>query len=158
VETVPGKMACHPSGVCVDIVGINTGDNGRSCEHHKVCGSVLEVDMVVRFQCVQLARKVVDEANPQVETSAIAVHRVSGGIDTCRVGFLRRHLLKYKDEYDGRLAQITEVFSDESPSPSDRAKHHRNKGCARAVLIEAEYRESTTTPPAKRQRSESKDF
>jgi len=48
----------------------------------------------------------------------------------------------HKDEYDGRLAQITDIFSRKSESPTDRAKHHRNKGCARAVLIKAEYRET----------------
>ena len=134
-------MACHPSGVTVDIVGINASDHGRSCEHHDVCGSLLADDVVVRIRAVQLAR-VVDEANPEPETTALAVYHVTGGVDACRVGFLRRHLLKYKDEYDGRLAQVFDVFSDKSESPSDRAKHHRNHGCCRAALIEAEYRET----------------
>ena len=102
---------------------------------------------------VQLARDVVNEANPEVEATAIAVYLVSGGVDTCRVGFLRRHLLKYKDEYDARLAQVTEVFSANSDSPSNRAKYHRNKGCAQAVLIEAEYRESTS-PPSKKHKKD----
>ena len=145
-------MACHPSGITVDIVGLEASNNGRSCENHEVCGCVVAPDVVVRFKVVQLAREVVNEANPNVEATAIAVYHVSGGIDTCCVGFLRRHLLKYKDEYDGRLAQVTEVFDEQSESPTDRAKYHRNKGCARAVLIEAEYRESTS-PPAKRAKS-----
>jgi hypothetical protein len=151
-------MACHPSGICVDIIGINASDQGRSCEKHDICGVVLAPDVVVRIREVQLAREVVDEANPAVATTALAVYHVSGGIDCCRVGFLRRHLLKYKDEYDGRLAQVTEVFGEKSASPSDKAKHHRNKGCARAVLIEAEYRDSPTKDPNKRLRSGSKDF
>ena len=134
-------MACHPSGVTVDIVGINASDHGRSCENHEVCGSVLKDDVVVRIRAVQLARKV-DEANPDPEVTALAVYHVTGGVDNCRVGFLRRHLLKYKDEYDGRLAQVVDVFSEHSESPSDRAKHHRNCGACRAVLIEAEYRET----------------
>lgn len=100
--------------------------------------------MVIRLRVVQV---MVDNE----EETAIAVYRVSGGVDTCRVGFTRRHLLKYKDEYDARLAQITEIFSEKSESPSDRAKHHRMKGCCRAVLIEAEYRE---TPQKKRPREE----
>ena len=79
---------------------------------------------------VQLARDVVNEANPEVEATAIAVYIVSSGVDTCRVGFLRRHLLKYKDEYDARPAQVTEVFSASLDSPSDRTKYHQNKGCA----------------------------
>jgi hypothetical protein len=145
-------MACHPSGVTVDIVGINASDQGRSCEQHEVCGSLLAPDIVVRFRTVQLPRSVVNEANPEPETTAIAAYHVTGGIDSCCVGFLRRHLLKYKDEYDGRLAQVIEVFGEESESPSDRAKHHRNKGCCRAVLIEAEYRDPIT-PPAKKHKT-----
>ena len=140
-----GTMACHPSGITVDIVGIDASDSGRSCHVHKCCGSVIAQDVVVRFRSVQLLRDDGDEA------VALAAYHVTGGVDGCRVGFLRRHLLRYKDEYDGRLAQVTEVFDDKSESPSDREKHHRNKGCCRAVLIEAEYREAVT-PPNKRKK------
>lgn len=136
-------MACHPSGITVDVVGIAASDQGRSCEVHEACGSVLTADMLVRFRCVQI------EVNGKEET-ALSVVRVSGAVDTCRVGFLRRHLLRYKDEYDGRLAQVIEVFSPESESPTDRAKHSRNVGCCRATLVELEYRES----PMKRPRLE----
>ena len=135
-------MACHPSGVVVDIVGIEASDHGRSCEEHDCCGTAIAaVDVVVRFRAIQLEREV-NDANPSPETTAIGAFHVTEGVDGCLIGFLRRHLLKYKDEYDGRVAQITEVFSDKSESPSDRAKFHRNKGCCSAVLIEAEYRES----------------
>jgi hypothetical protein len=144
-------MACHPSGITIDIVGIDAGDNGRSCENHTICGSVVAPDVVVRIRAVQVKRKV-DADNSEPEDSALAVYHVTGGIDACRVGFLRRHLLKYKDEYDGRLAQVIEVFGTNSESPTDRAKHHRNRGCCRAVLIEEEYRDSPT-PPNKRAKS-----
>jgi len=133
-------MACHPSGITFDVVGLRASSNGRSCENHECCGVVLEEDMVIRIREEQV---LIDGK----EQKALAAYRVSGGMDTCKVGFTRRHLLVHKDEYDGRLAQITDIFSDESESPTDRAKHHRNKGCARAVLIEAEYRE---TPDRKR--------
>lgn len=113
-------MACHPSGVCVNIVGTEASNNGRSCEKHAVCGCVLAPDVVVRFRHVQLAGK------DCLEEQALAVYHVTSGVDTCLVGFLRRHLLKYKDEYDGRLAQVIDVFDDKSESPSDRAKYHRN--------------------------------
>lgn len=116
---------------------------------HKCCGIVAAPDVVVRFRTVQLEKK--DPHSKDVEVTAIAVYHVTGGVDSCRIGFLRRHLIKHEAEYDGRLAQITEVFSENSDSPSDRAKYHRNYGCCRAVLIEAEYR-TPVTPPAKRQK------
>ena len=143
-------MACHPSGIVVDIVGITASDHGRNCEAHECCGVVLSADVVVRIKAVQLSRQV-DEANPDPEATALAVYHVTGGVDGCRVGFLRRHLLKYVDEYDGRLAQVIDVFGPDSASPSDRAKHHRNDGCCSAVLIEVEYREATS-PPSKKQK------
>jgi hypothetical protein len=36
----------HPEGVTVDIVGIEAGNRGRSCEEHDVCGLVLEENSV----------------------------------------------------------------------------------------------------------------
>ena len=149
-------MACHPSGVVVDIVGINAADNGRSCEKHECCGkTIVSPDVVVRIRSVQV-EKPENEANPGKETTALAVYHVTGGIDGCRIGFLRRHLIRYADEYDGRLAQITEVFDDKSESPSDRAKHHRNVGCCSAVLIEAEYRDIESPPKKKNKNNDNK--
>lgn len=131
-------MACHPSGITVDVVGILASNNGRSCEKHLVCGEALIApDVVLRFCSVQVEKQEGDGEEP-----AIAAYHVTGGVDCCRVGFLRRHLLKYRDEYDGRLAKVIDVMSATSESPSDRAKHVRNKGCCRATLIETEYRES----------------
>lgn len=108
-------MVCHPSGVTVDIVGINASDHGQSCEAHKCCGIFVEENTIVCFKAVQLERKP-DKANPEIDATAIAVYHVSGGVDSYKVGFLRRHLLKYKDKYDGRLEQVTEVFNDKSES------------------------------------------
>ena len=94
----------HPSGILVDIVGIESPDRGRSCEEHTVCGAVLELDTVVRFRAEQID---VDGE----EQTALAVYWVTDGIDRCRVGFLRRHLLKHKKDYDGKLAQIVDTCS-----------------------------------------------
>lgn len=63
-------MACHPSGVTVDIVGINASDHGRSCDVYQCCGTLVEEDTVVRFKVVQLERKP-DEANPKIEATPL---------------------------------------------------------------------------------------
>ncbi len=70
----------HPPGIIVQIVGTLMGDNGRSCEDHAACGSVLEEDMVVRLRRVQ----VLVEGG---EETAIACIWVTDGVDRCRVGF-----------------------------------------------------------------------
>ena len=124
-------MATHPTGVCVDVVGILASDRGRSCEEHECCGkAVVEIDTVLRIRSIQI------EVDGQEET-ALACYWVTDGIDRCRVGFLRRFALKHMKQYDGKLAQVVEVFGDNSESPSDKAKHHRNVGCCRAAIIDS---------------------
>ena len=45
----------HPTGVVVEIVGINQNGNGRSCEEHNTCGTaVVMLDTVLRLQKVQV--------------------------------------------------------------------------------------------------------
>jgi hypothetical protein len=132
----------HPSGILVDAVGIESPDRGRSCEEHTCCGSVLELDTVVRFRAVQID---VDGE----EQTALAVYWVTDGIDRCRVGYLRRHLLKHKKDYDGQLGQIVEMLGM-SESPGDRQKHHRNRGACVAVLLSLEDYQSTESPPKKK--------
>ena len=42
----------HPSGIVVDIIGIEIGDYGHSCKEHEISGSVLKNDMAVCLQKV----------------------------------------------------------------------------------------------------------
>ena len=121
-------MATHPPGITVEIVGIESDTQGRKCEEHDICGSVIAEDVVVRFRKVQIIVNGVEE-------SAIAAYHVSDGIDRCRVGFLQRHLVKHWKKYDGVLAQIIEVYSQDSESPTRKRKFHRNKGCCVAAII-----------------------
>ena len=134
-------MPYHPSGILIDIVGINASDKGRSCEEHSNCGSALRIDTLVQFRLVQIW------CNGQEET-ALAVYWVTDGIDRCRVGFLPHHLIKHQAAYNGKLAQIVE-FVAESNSPADRAKSHRCYGLCRAVLVEAEMEEDEENVPAR---------
>ena len=47
-------MAQHPWGRTIEIFGIESPTNGRSCEEHVICGSVLQDDVVVRLRKVQV--------------------------------------------------------------------------------------------------------
>lgn len=47
-------MSHHPDEPLVEIVGIEEGTRGRSCEEHKVCGQALFPDYVVRFRTIQI--------------------------------------------------------------------------------------------------------
>ena len=121
-------MAQHPWGRTIEIFGIESPTNGRSCEEHDVCGSVLQDDVVVRIRKVQV---VIEEK----EETAIAVFWVSDGADRCRVGYLPKFHVKHWKLLEGALAQIIEVYHEDSDSPTKRQQHHRNSGCAVAALI-----------------------
>ncbi len=115
----------------VEIVGTEMGDRGRSCEEHpNNCGEVLASNMVVCLCKVQI---VVDGR----EETVIAAYWVSDGIDCCRVDFLSCHMVKHAVRYNGALAQVTRVFSND-PMCSDTAEcrmFHKNKGCCLAAII-----------------------
>ena len=136
-------MASHPTGITVDIVGTNTGDRGRSCKEHSVCGCVLDNDVVVRIRKVQV------EVDGHEEL-ALAAYWVSDGIDRCRVGFLPRQLLKHHKQYNGKLAQIIEKYEEEDDSPTKRCLHHRNRGHCIAAIIDTVWHNEE--PPKKKQK------
>jgi hypothetical protein len=80
-------MTFHPPGIAVEIVGTEAGNRGRTCKEHTLnCGKVLKEDVVIRFKKVQV---VVDGK----EEMAIAAVWVTDGINCCRVGFLKRHMV-----------------------------------------------------------------
>jgi hypothetical protein len=113
-------MAHHPAGNSVELLGIDASDQGRSCEEHEACGEVVHLDVIVRLRRVQV---VVND----VEETAIAAYWVTDGIDRCRVGFLPKYTVKHWKQYDGKLAQVVEMYRD-SESPSKRNKTHRRNG------------------------------
>ena len=43
-------MAHHPIGAVVAIFGIQEPVLGASCEHHSICGHVLQKDSIIRFE------------------------------------------------------------------------------------------------------------
>ena len=65
----------HPTGLTVEVVGIEASTNGRSCHMHDVSGSLIEEKTVLRIQKVQIVN-----AFGKKET-ALAVYHVSDGID-----------------------------------------------------------------------------
>jgi hypothetical protein len=78
----------HPPGITVEVVGIERGDRGCSCEEHDVCGTVVMEDTLLRLRKAQIF---VDGK----EETAIACYWVTDGIDCCRVGFLKCHMVKH---------------------------------------------------------------
>ncbi len=127
----------HLKGIVIEIVGITACDQGRSCEEHPYCGEVIDDDVIV---CLRRAQVIMPSKNggPGKEVTAVAVYWVTGGIDSCRVGFLPAHMVKYATRYDGVLAQVTETFCPVAEGDKTVCeKYHRNKGFCYAVIISA---------------------
>ncbi len=128
------KEATHPLGIVVKIVGIEKGDRGCSCKEHDVCGTVVEEDTLL---CLRKEQILVDGQ----EETAIACYWVTDEIDHCRIGFLKRHVVKHALHFNGALVQVTKVFSAD-PRVSDTAKrkmHYQNYGCALGTVVSAMY-------------------
>ena len=64
----------HPSGITAEIVGIESGTNGRSCYQHDICGSVIEEDNVV----VRLRKTQIRNSFGKEETAIAALHTTDG--------------------------------------------------------------------------------
>ena len=108
----------------------------RSHEEHQICGSVLKLDSLVRFREVQIIVKGKEE-------TALVVYWVTDGVDCCHVGFLPRHMVRYREAYDGQLAQVVEFLS-ELNIHDICARNHCGWGVCQAVLVEV-----VKTPPRK---------
>ena len=128
LRNVLKMTSTHPTGLTVEVVGIEANSQGRSCEQLETCGSLVEENVVLRLRKVQ----VVVEGK---EETAIAAYIVSDGVDGCRVGFLKRHIVKHWRKYEGVLIQVTEAFSRTSESPTKRRLYHHNIGCCVAAVI-----------------------
>ena len=120
----------HPTGIEVDIVGTEASGNGQSCFYHKVCGSIVAVDTVMRFQKIQILNRKSElnlfkhcinwshqlffdfSSGQQNEETAIAVHVVKDGIDQCHVGFMPQHFVAHADRFNGQLAQVVHIRCD----------------------------------------------
>jgi len=53
-DTGTTAEATHPPGIIIEIVGIEKGNRGHSCEEHDVCGEVGEEDTLLRLRREQI--------------------------------------------------------------------------------------------------------
>ena len=103
---------------------------GRHCEEHEVCGVVLKEDVVVRLRKMQLMVEGKEE-------TVIAAIWVTDGVDRCRCGFVPCHMVKHVARYDGALAQVNRILSDDAETYdlAEQCLFHRNKGFCLAAIM-----------------------
>jgi hypothetical protein len=118
-------------GTIIDIVGTETGENGRLCHAHEVCGAQLFPGSKVRIR-----KETVISPTMGDEEDCLVAYVIRNGVMTCKVGYLLRHLaIRRTDDYDGMYARVVEVYSPRSPSIAKRQKCHRNLGCCVAKVL-----------------------
>ena len=137
VAVVPRPVVDHAllaerlRGTLIDVVGIETSENGRSCHAHEVCGAQLVPGSKVRIR-----KETYISPTTGDEEDCLVAYVVGNGIMTCKVGYLPRHLsIRRADDYDGMYARVVEVYSPRSLSVMKRQKRHRNLGCCVAKII-----------------------
>jgi hypothetical protein len=99
-----------------EIVGLNSPDNGRSCNQHVCCGRHVVPDHIVRFKTkvMEVLYQVpgVPEPDARIETVIKAV-LVLDGTELCTIGFLPRHVAARPEEaarLHNKFAQIIEIY------------------------------------------------
>ena len=122
-------MANTTDNDLVKIVGIEEGGRGQNCEHHIICGQVLQLDSVVRIRTIQILN------DHGMEETAIGCYWITDGIDGCLVGFLRRHCIVHADIYNNKLAQIVELHWN-SNNKKVRQRSHAMRGLCMATIID----------------------
>ena len=86
----------------VTVVGICNGDNGRTCDNHRICGETMTVGTIVRFLITIVNRCGKMEY-------AIGAYRVDKGKTSCLVGFLPYINVKDWKAYEDEIGQVVEI-------------------------------------------------
>ena len=111
----------------VEIIGIHYRGNGRRCSKHDGCGKEIQVDTLLKIKRVVLVVKGVD-------MSLLAVYKMSGGEETCMVGFLNREFLATYERYNNKLVQVTELYKN-STNEKVVMRGEVNNGICGAVFL-----------------------
>jgi hypothetical protein len=120
-------------GSQVEVVGTTESQRGLSCHEHYCCGTtLLGAGSYVCFRKTRFAWRDGKEEN------VLEVYFLEEGLQTCKVGYLGKHLAFRADRYDGLCACIVEVYSDDRAvceCVSKRHKYHHNFGCCVATIL-----------------------
>ena len=130
------SMERNDSSIDLEVVGLESGSNGRSCTIHRACGRSVEVGDVLR-----LVRCTVDVDGSAEE--AIKCVKVVDSVDTCTVAYVPRvqARLAKVEEHLNKFVQVVEVYAD-SDSAYKKSKAAGNRGMASvAFLREGQYRD-----------------
>ena len=114
----------------LDIVGLDSSTNGRSCTCHATCGEHVLVDDVLRLvRCIVTINGVPEDA--------VKLVKIKDATDSCTVAFVPRAATKMPKvtRNINRFAQVVEIYKDLTNSYKRRMSH-QNKGMAKIVFLD----------------------
>lgn len=129
-EEPPDNFYAYEGNFDFEVVGLESGSNGRTCCQHLVaCGKhLLQRDVVRLVKCV-----VNTEVGPE---EAIKLVRIMDGNEGCTVGFIPRvqaNLPNIKKAIDS-YAQVMDIYKF-SENATKKFKSKRNQGMCCCVLL-----------------------
>jgi len=133
-------------GIKLDVVGLDATNNGRSCRNHECCGQVVRSGDIIVFRGCEVIVN-------NIKERGIAAHLMKDGYQSCRVGFLKRHMIRKEGQLEGVRARVVQVLSPDAKkttNKSDRAKYHHNKG---ACVVECTSEWQVPTKPKNKKRA-----
>ena len=116
----------------LEIVGLKSATNGRSCCIHRCCGEEVKLGAILRLvKCTVAVDGVAEEA--------VKCMLVNEGIDGCTVAFVPRVLAKLPlvKKQLNKFVVVTDLY-DQSPNKYKRDKLFKNSGMAAVVTLDEE--------------------
>ena len=119
----------------LEIVGLKSATNGRSCCFHRCCGEEVKLGTILRLvKCT-----VTVDGVAEVAVKCVLVNE---GIDGCTVAFVPRVLAKLPivQKQLNKFVVVTDLY-DQSPNKYKKDKSFKNSGMAAVVTLDEEGRE-----------------
>ncbi|KAJ3318572.1 hypothetical protein HDV06_000401 [Boothiomyces sp. JEL0866] len=144
----------------IEIVGLNKGNNGRTCSSHAYCGSTVRRSTILKLVKTDITikdiiqihedvpenivvkkkrgrknkRRLIDKVVETVETT-YGCRIFEDGKEKCWVGFVGRPFISiFGDKLEGQFVEVTELL-DDSEYACDVQRSEDLGGIAKAIII-----------------------
>ena len=143
-------MATSVSCAVVAVFGIEDSKFGCSCAHHPVCGANVDYDTVVRLKTMGITtgksifrredllkistHLVFNFVGNNKHTTILAAVWITDGMDRCVIGYVDPRAMAVRRQLEGRLGQVTELFSHSDSATKNRYSATHQGVCLVALI------------------------
>ncbi len=111
----------------IDIVGLESESNGRSCPDHEICGYIVKEGDILHLQ--ETSVRIGDSTEYAIKASLL-----NSDSGCCVVGFIPKRLLKASYIKRVKFVQVLKLYSD-SDNRQDRRRSKQNCGMALCKIM-----------------------